>query len=212
MTFRTAILSLYLGCLAADSRGQPSVGGPVEPAKTVVAETIFLPGDRFRFFVVEDAESSAEVVVNGGGAVILPLLGFWTVAGKTFDQVAAETERALEAEFLVKATVRLILVDRPVHSGNRGRVFLTGQLRKIGAVDIDLSVKNTLGRVILANGGLGDFADAKRIRIIRKAPNGIDLQTQSVDLEEVLVKGRIDKDIPLVDGDFIIVDSKLINW
>jgi protein involved in polysaccharide export with SLBB domain len=33
-----------------------------------------------------------------------------------------------------------------------------------------------------------------------------------VDLDEILQKGRIDKDIALIDGDFIIADAKLVNW
>jgi protein involved in polysaccharide export with SLBB domain len=108
--------------------------------------------------------------------------------------------------------VRLLLVERPEKSSSRGRVYLAGQMRKIGVVEIDLSERNTVGRVILANGGLSDFADARRIRIIRKMAGGEQLETITVDLEEVLKKGRIDRDIPLLDGDFVIADAKLVNW
>ncbi len=170
------------------------------------------PGDRLRFAVLEDADASAELVVNASGKIDLPLLGLWSVAGKAVDQVAQETKSALEAEYFVKATVRLLLVDRPDKSSSRGRVYLAGQMRKIGVVEIDLSERNTAGRVILANGGLSDFADARRIRIIRKAAGGEQLETITVDLEEVLKKGRIDRDIPLLDGDFVIADAKLVNW
>ena len=112
----------------------------------------------------------------------------------------------------MRATVRLLLIDRPEKSSSRGRVYLAGQMRKIGVVEIDLSERNTVGRVILASGGLSDFADAKRIRIVRKSAGGGDLETLTVDLEEVLKKGRIDRDVPLFDGDFVIADSKLVNW
>ena len=170
------------------------------------------PGDRLRFAVLEDADASTELVVNASGKIDLPLLGLWSVAGKAVDQVAQETKSALEAEYFVKATVRLLLVDRPDKSSSRGRVYLAGQMRKIGVVEIDLSERNTAGRVILANGGLSDFADARRIRIIRKMAGGEQLETITVDLEEVLKKGRIDRDIPLLDGDFVIADAKLVNW
>jgi hypothetical protein len=43
-------------------------------------------------------------------------------------------------------------------------------MRKIGSVEIDLSETNTLGRVILANGGLSEFADGRRVRVIRRTP------------------------------------------
>jgi polysaccharide biosynthesis/export protein len=162
--------------------------------------------------VLEDADASAELVVNASGKIDLPLLGLWSVSGKAVDQVTQETKTALEAEYFVKATVRLLLVERPEKSSSRGRVYLAGQMRKIGVVEIDLSERNTVGRVILANGGLSDFADARRIRIIRKMAGGEQLETITVDLEEVLKKGRIDRDIPLLDGDFVIADAKLVNW
>lgn len=170
------------------------------------------PGDRLRFSVQEDPDATAEIVVNASGKGDFPLLGLWAVAGKTVDQIASETRAALEAEYLVRATVRLLLVDRPEKSSSRGRVYLAGQMRKIGVVEIDLSERNTAGRVILASGGLSDFADAKRIRIVRKIAGRDDLETLTVDLEEVLKKGRIDRDVPLADGDFVIADAKLVNW
>lgn len=197
------ILGFLLAAGAAASAPEASAGP---------AEMKLRPGDRLRFAVLEDSDASAEVVVNASGKIDLPLLGLWSVAGKGVDEVTNETKSALESEYFVRATVRFLLVDRPEKSSSRGRVYLAGQMRKIGVVEIDLSERNTVGRVILASGGLSDFADAKRIRIVRKSAGGGDLETLTVDLEEVLKKGRIDRDVPLFDGDFVIADSKLVNW
>ena len=193
----------FLAWLAVSAPGAAAPAGADLPLR---------PGDRVRFAVLEDADASAELVVNASGKIDLPLLGLWSVSGKAVDQVTQETKTALEAEYFVKATVRLLLVERPEKSSSRGRVYLAGQMSKIGVVEIDLSERNTVGRVILANGGLSDFADARRIRIIRKMAGGEQLETITVDLEEVLKKGRIDRDIPLLDGDFVIADAKLVNW
>jgi hypothetical protein len=38
------------------------------------------------------------------------------------------------------------------------------------------------------------------------------VKSQIVDLHEVLDKGRLDLDVPLFDGDFVVVGSKLVNW
>ena len=189
----------------------PTLAAEVNTA-SAPAEIRLRPGDRLRFAVLEDSDAAAEVVVNASGKIDLPLLGLWAVSGKSVDEVTRETKSALESEYFVRATVRLLLVDRPEKSSSRGRVYLAGQMRKIGVVEIDLSERNTVGRVILSNGGLSDFADAKRIRIVRKSAGGGDLETLTVDLEEVLKKGRIDRDVPLLDGDFVIADSKLVNW
>lgn len=189
----------------------PTLAAEVNTA-SAPAEIRLRPGDRLRFAVLEDSDAAAEVVVNASGKIDLPLLGLWAVSGKSVDEVTRETKSALESEYFVRATVRLLLVDRPEKSSSRGRVYLAGQMRKIGVVEIDLSERNTVGRVILSSGGLSDFADAKRIRIVRKSAGGGDLETLTVDLEEVLKKGRIDRDVPLLDGDFVIADSKLVNW
>jgi len=189
----------------------PTLAAEVNTA-SAPAEIRLRPGDRLRFAVLEDSDAAAEVVVNASGKIDLPLLGLWAVSGKSVDEVTRETKSALESEYFVRATVRLLLVDRPEKSSSRGRVYLAGQMRKIGVVEIDLSERNTVGRVILSSGGLSDFADAKRIRIVRKSADGGDLETLTVDLEEVLKKGRIDRDVPLLDGDFVIADSKLVNW
>lgn len=182
-----------------------------ETVKADLAAGQVRPGDRLRFSVQEDPDFAVEVVVNASGKIDLPLIGLCSVAGKSVEEITAATKQALEADYFVKATVRLLLADRPERSSSRGRVYLAGQMRKVGVVEIDLSEKNTAGRVILANGGLADFADARRIKIIRKGA-GAELETLTVDLEEVLKKGRIDKDVPLFDGDFVIADAKLINW
>lgn len=211
---RSVGVLLLCGCGVLPGAEPPTpslpAGAPSESAAPV--EVTLRAGDRLRFSVLEDPDAAAELVVNTSGKIDLPLLGLWLVSGKTVEEVTQETRKALENDYLVKASVRLLLVDRPERSMSRGRVFLAGQMRKVGVVEIDLSEKNTVGRIILANGGLSDFADAKRIKIVRKSAQGGTLETLTVDLEEVLKKGRIDRDVPLLDGDFVIADAKLINW
>jgi hypothetical protein len=68
-----------------------------------------------------------------------------------------------------------------------------------------------VGKVILTNGGLSDFADARKIKIYRTTAAG-QVQSLVVDLHEVLEKGRIDLDVPIYDGDLVVVGSKLVNW
>jgi polysaccharide export outer membrane protein len=203
------LAALALLCLgSARARGNDALPLPPPAAP---GELLLRPGDRLRFSVMEDPDLSAEAVISGSGKIELPLIGLSVAAGKSVEQVSAEARQALEAAFLVKATVRIMLVERPERSANRGRVFLAGQMRKIGVADIDLSENNTLGRVVLANGGLADFADGRKIRIIRKRGSSAVVETLIVDLDEVLKKGRIDKDVPLFDGDFVIADAKLVN-
>ena len=205
----TLVGFFFLGALSA---AQPVGTIPESSPPPSSFEGTLRPGDRLRFSVREDSNLAAELVVGSDGNIELPLLGQIAAAGKTLAQVSRETCRALEAEYLVTATVRLSLLDRPEKSTKRGRIYLAGRMRKIGSVEIDLSETNTLGRVILANGGLSEFADGRRVRVIRRTPGADALQTLIVDLDEILQKGRIDKDLALQDGDFVIADAKLVNW
>ena len=69
------------------------------------------------------------------------------------------------------------------------------------------------GEAVLRAGGLADFANKKKVKLIRKKegePNGT--TTTIVDLSEILDKGKIDKDIILEPGDLIVVPERLINF
>lgn len=203
--FFLALAVLPLSFAASPKLGQP---GP-DPA---AAEVTLRPGDRLRFSLAEDADVTAELTVGSSGKLDIPYAGLVPAVGRTIEQVAMDVKSALELDYYVKASVRLTLIERPEKSGTRGRVFLSGQVRRVGAVEIDLAEKNTAGQVILSSGGLSEFADARKIKIIRRGAPGAEPIVLSVNLQEVLQQGRIDKDIPLFDGDFVIVDSKIINW
>lgn len=180
------------------------------PERTEVGDQL-RPGDRLRFQIIEDFDAPVEIVVGKDGQIDLPYLGAVAGAGKTVANFTNEVKTALEHDYYVTATVRIFLIDRPEKSSDRGRIFISGQVRRVGMVEIDKSEKNTAGKVILANGGLGDFADSRRIRIFRTNIKGA-VETKIVDLREVLEKGRIDLDVPIYDGDLLVVDSKLVNW
>jgi protein involved in polysaccharide export with SLBB domain len=143
--------------------------------------------------------------------VDIPYLGDVPTIGLTADHLAKIVKIQLDKSFYKSAKVHISLKDRPDKSSNRGRVFIAGQVHRIGMVEIDKSEPNTAGRVILTNGGLGDFADARKIKIFRTDSSGT-VQSQVVDLHEVIEKGRLDLDVPIYDGDFVVVGSKLVNW
>ena len=62
-------------------------------------------------------------------------------------------------------------------------------------------------------GGLGDFANKNKVQVVRAAAgaNG-EKQTFNLDMEQILEKGKTEKDIVLQPGDLIIVPSRLFNF
>ena len=66
-------------------------------------------------------------------------------------------------------------------------------------------------RVLLRLGGLGRFANESKVKILRTAPDG-SKQTLIVDVGTILKNGSFDQDVPLVNGDVIIVPEKLLSF
>jgi protein involved in polysaccharide export with SLBB domain len=69
-----------------------------------------------------------------------------------------------------------------------------------------------VGKAILRAGGFGDFANKKRVQVIRGGsgqPGG--KQTFVLNMTEILEKGKTEKDIILQPDDSIIVPERTFN-
>lgn len=171
--------------------------------------TILGNGDRLSYRVVEERKDPIQLSISDSGELEVPLLGRVTAAGKTCKQLANELKPLLEKEYFYKATVIVgldTLSTRPL-----GKVYLMGQVRAQGAIDIPPAGDLTVSKAILTNGGLADFADRRRVKLLRKKSDGT-TQTIVVDLVEILDKGHSEKDPILKAGDTINVPEKLINF
>jgi polysaccharide export outer membrane protein len=71
----------------------------------------------------------------------------------------------------------------------------------------------TAGQAVLRAGGFADFADKTKVKVVRATPDAKgDRQTFELNMEQILEKGKIDKDIVLQPGDLVIVPSRLVNF
>jgi len=170
-----------------------------------------VPGDKLSFRVVEDRDETKPLIVADTGELDVPYVGRINVAGKTCKEVAAELKVMLEKDYYYQATVVLGLdqISRVL-----GRVYVWGQVRNQGPIEIPANEIFTAGKAILRAGGFGDFANKKKVKVVRNAKPGESTGKQDilVNMEEVLEEGKTDKDVPLQPDDFIIVPARLINW
>jgi protein involved in polysaccharide export with SLBB domain len=167
------------------------------------------PGDRLSYRVVEERRPPVTLVVADSGELEIPLIGRVPASGRTCRQLASSIRPILEREYFYKATV-IVGLDA-VSAKARGHIYLSGQVGQQGAIDIPPDEKFTMSKAILKAGGFADFANKKKIKLIRKSPTGA-AQTIIVDLEAVTVRGEIDKDPELVPDDTIIVPEKFVNF
>jgi polysaccharide export outer membrane protein len=168
------------------------------------------PGDRLSFQISEDREPPKPLIVTDSGEVDIPYIGRVSVAGKTCKEVAGQIKTQLEKEYYYRATVAVGLdqVNRVA-----GKVYVWGQVRTQGAVEIPANESFTAGKAILRAGGFADFANKKKVKLVRSGkPGSKDKETFELNMVEILEDGKTEKDILLQQDDFIIVPARLVNW
>jgi len=168
------------------------------------------PGDKISFQIVEDQDPPISLIVADSSELDVPYVGRVSVAGKTCRQVAEMLKVMLEKDYYYRATV---IVGLDSVNKVRGQIYIWGQVRNQGPVDMLFNANLTAGQAILRAGGFGDFADKKKVKVVRTPHSGDTAkQVFVINMVDVLENGKTEKDIPLEPGDFIIVPSRLVNF
>jgi protein involved in polysaccharide export with SLBB domain len=132
------------------------------------------------------------------------------VSDKTCKQIADDLKARLEKEYYHRATV-IIALD--VANKLLGRVYVWGQVRNQGPIELAVHEKLTAGKAILRAGGFADFANQKRVKVVRSGGvDGAAKETFELNMVDILQKGKTENDVLLQPDDFIIVPSRLINF
>lgn len=93
----------------------------------------------------------------------------------------------------------------------RGTIYLLGEVANPGAVSLPMNQEATLAKTILGAGGFARFANESRVRILRTGPDG-SKQTLHVDAGRILKTGSFEDDVPLLDGDVVIVPERILTF
>lgn len=179
----------------------------------VLNDTLILKGgDRVSFRIVEERREPMGLYITDSGEMEVPLIGRVKASGKTCKQLAYEIKPLLEREYFRRATV-IIGLDM-ISPKSLGKVMVIGQIRAPGLYEIPAEEPLTLAKVILRAGGLADFADKKKVKILRTKegdPNG-PRQTVLYNLVEIIEKGHLERDPVLKPGDLIIIPERWFNF
>lgn len=166
-------------------------------------------GDKVSFQILEDRDAPRSLVVADSGELEVPYLGRVPAMDQTCKQVAGQIKEQLEKDYYYHASVVLAL-----DSASRllGRVYVWGQVRNQGPIELSVNETLTAGKAILRAGGFGDFANKKKVKIVRPAAHGSAKQVFELNMNEILEDGQVDKDLVLQADDSVIVGSRLINF
>jgi polysaccharide export outer membrane protein len=171
---------------------------------------ILQPGDTISIQILEDRDPAVPLLVADSREVDVPYIGRISVANKTCKTLAKDLKTQLEKEYYYQAT---LIVGLNSVNKMRGKVYVWGQVRNQGAVDLLFDQKLTAGKAVLMAGGFGDFANKKKVKVIRRSNGGTGAtQSFEVNMVEVLENNKTDQDIVLEPDDFIIVGARAVNF
>jgi polysaccharide export outer membrane protein len=155
-------------------------------------------GDLLEIFVWDETELSTEVRVRPDGKITVPLVDDLQASGKTPNQLAVDIEKILKS--YVAEPVVSVKVNEFV-----GRY--SEQIRVVGQAATPQALPYrggmTLLDVMIAVGGLTEFAAGNRATIVRGAGN--EQKRFGVKLEDLLSKGDITANVDMQPGDVLII-------
>ncbi len=172
------------------------------PAAPVVASTsgynyLIGPGDTLNITVWRNPELSLTVPVRPDGKVSAPLVDELVAQGKTSSEVARDIEKALGK--FVRDPVVTVIVTNFVGPYSE-------QIRVVGEATkpqfLPYKQKMTVMDVMIAVGGLTDFANGNKATIVRASEAN---KRYSVRLQDLVKGGDISANVEMLPGDILII-------
>ncbi len=165
-------------------------------------------GDKVSLQILEDRDLPKCLLVADSGELDVPYVGRVMAQDKTCKQLGDELKALLEKEYYYRATVVLAL-----DAANKflGRIYIWGQVRNQGPLDIAVNENLTAGKAILRAGGFADFANKRHVKVIRGGTSD-SKRSFELNMVEILEDGKTEKDVLLQPDDSLIVPSRLLNF
>ena len=194
----TSLVSLLGACSSMQ-------GGNLPPAPAQADTTdysyIIGAGDSLNIIVWRNPELSMSVPVRPDGKVSAPLVEELVAQGKTPTQLARDVEKKLGT--FVRDPVVTVLVTGFVGPYSE-------QIRVVGEAAkpqfLSYKQKMSLLDVMIAVGGLTDFADGNRAIIQRSAEGN---KQYSVRLKDLIKRGDTSANVEMRPGDILIIPQSL---
>jgi len=184
-----AVIAITQGAFAANA--------PNLPASSVPSDYVIGPGDQLQIYVWRNPDLSTTVPVRPDGKISTPLVEDMVAVGKSPTTLARDMEVVL-GEFVRGPRVNVIVEKA---NSTFSQVKIMGQVKNPQAIPYRQGLK--VLDVVLASGGITDFAAPNRARILRES-NG-KKQEISVRLGSLMNGGDLSQNRDLQPGDVLIV-------
>ena len=151
--------------------------------------------DELDIIVWTQPQLSGKVTVASDGTIAMPLIGRVPAAGLTPDQLKADLEKRY-ARYVHGANATVRVSDPASHV-----FYVLGQVNKPGAYKLHSG--EVLSQALAEAGGLAEFADPGKVRILRHKESETVVLT--VNYNVVRSGGDVSADVPVEPGDTVQV-------
>lgn len=194
---------LAAGIAALSLFGCASSSHPPAPINAGLAEYSYIvgPGDSLNVMVWRNPELSMSVPVRPDGKISAPLIDEMVVQGKNSVEIARDIEKQL-AKYVRDPIVTVIV------TGFVGPY--SEQIRVVGEAAkpqfLPFKQKMTLLDVMIAVGGLTDFASGNSATILRTSEGN---KQYAVRLKDLIQRGDVSANVEMRPGDILIIPQSL---
>ena len=156
------------------------------------------PGDSLQIFVWDHADLSTGVQVRPDGKISTPLVEDLQAAGRTPTQLARDIETVLRE--YVRTPVVTVIMQGFVGEGEQ-QIRVVGQA--VAPMALQYKQSMTILDVMIAVGGLSEFAAGNKAKVVRKTAEGeVEIR---VKLNDLLNDGDTTQNIKMMPGDVLII-------
>jgi polysaccharide export outer membrane protein len=173
----------------------PRAAAAQSASAAVSSDYVIGPDDQLSIVFWREKDMTTDVVVRPDGRISLPLLNEVIAGGRTPDQLREAISAAAE-KYFEDPTVAVI-----VKQINSRKVFITGQVEKPGPYL--LTGQTTVLQLIAMAGGLTEFAEDKRIVVMRTDAGRP--ASLAFNYRDVLNRKNLAQNIELRPGDTVVV-------
>jgi polysaccharide export outer membrane protein len=156
------------------------------------------PGDQLQVFVFNQPELTTSVPVRPDGRISTPLVEDMQVTGKTPNELGRDMEKVL-GEFVRSPKVSIIVTNFVGTFGDQIRVV--GEAAHPQALPYRNGM--TLLDVMIAVGGLGQYAAGNRAHLIRRVDGkSVDMRVR---VDDLINKGDLSANVVIQPGDVLSI-------
>ncbi len=169
----------------------PTTFAPTESIP-ISSDYILGPGDSLEIYLYGNDEDEATSFISRTGEIFIPYIGPVNLLGLTFEQANELLKSRVKAE-LIGTEISIALKElRSITVYFLGEAYKPGQYK--------MSALSTVTNAMFVSGGVNKNGSLRNIQVLRN-----NKLVANYDFYEFLLKGRVDSDVKLQDGDVIFI-------